>query len=316
MKYLMSENNSHLTFIKILKGTGLTHSEASIYLELLKYGESGTIVLDLIKSLESMKRTTLYSVLSKLEKMGGVVTSENSNTPRNVRIYTAVSPIIFLQNKIDSINKELQRLKELEPLFENQLNKLYLHGASFGLEDVNDLLKPYAKPLLDSGWKIRSTMQEEHVPVLNYSVYEIIFLTEKFYCFEEIPFHLFLFDEVIEENYELFHVILKSMILESQKIISAFLNNDALEIKETQVQLFHHSLSGFYIRVKKSDLEKDFFPSLMQYFNVKTTEDLPEIIDFGLGVAIPIKNKLFYIWAESVELVEKAIEPIFSLEGI
>ena len=99
----MSESISNLTIINTLKVIGLTHSEAIVYLALLKYGESGTRVLDLITTLKPMKRTTLYSVLSKLEELGCATISEKVTTPRNARIYAAVSPITFLQHKINGL---------------------------------------------------------------------------------------------------------------------------------------------------------------------------------------------------------------------
>jgi predicted transcriptional regulator len=298
-----------------LVGAGLTQTEASVYLEMLKYGETGTRVFDLLKSIEKLNRTTLYSILTKMESSGIVLVSESSSTPRNARLYSAIPPMQLLQRKIEDLQSEIERLKGLEPIFKTNLNDVYIHGASIGLDAINDAIRPYIAPLLDNlGWKIKSVVQEEHLPVFNYSVYDVVLQVDKFIFLDEIPFHLFVFDENIEYNDQLMQIMIRGITSESKRYISAYLGNIPYEIHEMRCQVLGHELPAFQIRMKKADLEPFVITPMLRYYGVSDLDELPGEVECTFGVAITFKNRMFYVWAESRELIEQAIAPIFSIE--
>lgn len=310
----MPIQNPNSTALDVLVEIGLTQTEAEVYYELLKFGKAGTRVFDLLKSLQRMNRTTLYSILSKMESSGMVLVTEGINTPRNARSYSALPPLHLLQQKIEDLQAEIDRLKELEPMFKRNLNDVYMHGATISLESINNEVKPYIKPLLDGGWKIKSIVQEEHLPVLNYSVYDIVLHTDTYIFLDEIPFHLFIFDEDIESNKQLMQIMVRSITIESKKYISAYLGKTPYEMYESRRSILNHDLPVFQIRIHKANLEASLIPPVLQYLGAGSLDDIPEEVDLTFGVVIIFQNRLFYVWAESLELIEKAIAPIFSIE--
>ena len=72
--------------------------------------------------------------------------------------------------------------------------------------------------------------------MFNYSVYDIVFQVDDYYFFDEVPFHLFLYEEDIEQNHEIMQFFLKSITSESHKYIAAYLNDIPFEFNEEQVQ--------------------------------------------------------------------------------
>ena len=61
-------------YIQILQKIGLNHSDATLYFALLKEGPKGSTVYELVNHFEgNLKRTTIYSILRKLNVMGCVL---------------------------------------------------------------------------------------------------------------------------------------------------------------------------------------------------------------------------------------------------
>ena len=68
------------------------------------------------------------------------------------------------------------------------------------------------------------------------------------------------------------------------------------------------------MKIKISDLKnsKYFSEEFKEDTNVKT--DL--YFEIGKAVIMPIKNKLFYFWAESNQILSEIIEPIIKIENL
>lgn len=301
--------------LNALKKTGLTQSEALVYLSLLHYGKEGVRVMELNKNLISLKRTTIYSILKKLEELQAITVIESDDTPRNARKYILKLPSDYYQDCFEKIKKDLENLEYLRPIFEKKLVEFYNQPAKMELMDINEILRPYIEPLLIKGWTIKSGIQEEHIPVLNCSLFEVFLTTNKFYLIDEVPFHLFLFDFNIEEDQKAFHYFMKSILADSHKIISNHLKSTEFELNERTVEILGHRFPGYYIRFDKNTIkDNELLPSLLEYYHLKNFNQLPESIEFGSGIAIPVKNKLFFLWAESKEIIEMGIKPIVDIE--
>lgn len=298
-----------------LKKTGLTQNEALVYLSLLRYGKEAVRAVELNKNLLSLKRTTLYSILKKLEELGAISIVESDDTPRNARKYKLELPSNYYHKCIKKIQKELEYLEKLRPFFEKDLLTLYNRPIKIELKDINNILKPYIEPLLNEGWMIKSGIQEEHIPVLNCSLFEIFLTSNNYYCIDEVPFHLFLFDFNIEEDEKAFHFFMKRILADSHKIISRHLKSSDFELSERTVEIRGYKFPGYYLRFNKKIIkDNELLPSLLEYCNLKHFNELPETIEFGLGIAIPVKTKLFFLWAESKGIIETAIKPIIEIE--
>ena len=55
------------------------------------------------------------------------------------------------------------------------------------------------------------------------------------------------------------------------------------------------------------------FPKIRDFLGLKKEEKLPQKFEIGIGIVIPIKNKIFYIWAESKKLIDETMEIIAKL---
>ena len=68
------------------------------------------------------------------------------------------------------------------------------------------------------------------------------------------------------------------------------------------------------MQIKTSDLKNS------KYFSEELKEDInlkkSDYFEIGKAVIIPIKNKLFYLWAESNQILSEIISPIIKIEKI
>ena len=68
------------------------------------------------------------------------------------------------------------------------------------------------------------------------------------------------------------------------------------------------------MRVKIKDLENsEYFTEILAEF--KDNERKNRYYEIGKAIILPIKEKIFYLWAESEEILKEMIKPILKTES-
>jgi len=330
-------------FIRILKKTGLNEKEALIYFELINQGSRGSTVYELDHQFDHvLKRTTIYSILRKLIDKGYIKESPRSKTVKKATIFIAVKPEEFFNKIITEKQEVLNSINELKDKYLDYFDFIYRRGMEYSLDDLDDTIRKYLKPLVEKGWKIISFFLKEKVPMFEYSVYDCMLQIPEAKYLKESSFHLFLFDYDIEKDTNAFNFFIRGMKNETKEILSHFTDIKEYKLEDIKLEFFKRTYPDFNISIKFKDMKKSrFFEDIItniktywkegekrKYRTIKLEENkevsdvyerefLPdESFDIWKAVIIPIKNKLFFLWAESHEFLKEFIESIFIIEKI
>jgi predicted transcriptional regulator len=341
----MSWKEKEDTFLDVLGKTGLSENEAKIYLELIKHGSSGTTAYDLDHHFPKIKRTTIYSILRKLFSLGHIKEGSSSDTPKKATLFIAIKPENYFKKLISKKREELDFLKDLNDNYAEYFEMMYLSGLEYTLDDIDKSMQPYLKPLLEKGWKISSYYLKEDVPVFGYSifetmltppmytVYDIMLNPPNFKFLRENSFHLFNFNFDIEQDENAFKFFIESLKKQTKQIISFFSDIKEFTYEEKQITFYDREFMGLNLKINKKDLGK-IFDNLkskirgywidneeLKHLNMDleidlSTTNLDEQIEVWKAVIIPFKNKVFFIWSESVEMLNMMVESIFKVENL
>ena len=332
-------------YIQILQKIGLNHSDATLYFALLKEGPKGSTVYELVNHFEgNLKRTTIYSILRKLIIMGCVMEGKTKDNERKATVFVAIQPRIFFKKLITEKEKEVENLKKIEDTHVEYLDLLYQKGGEYSLKDIDEILHPYLKPLVKKGWKITSFSQTKGMPMFEYEVYDIMFKPKRFRYINEVSFHAFIFDYDIEHDENGLAFFIRGLKKKTNEIIQHFSQLKEYSLEDTNLTFFNKNYSGFHLLVKVEELKRSkYYEKIpdqvrtyweeeedVEHIKIKSSGKITEDRDFTTmdktinsatievwqAISIPIGNKLFFLWAESHELLKTMIEPIFKIEGI
>ena len=82
-----------------------------------------------------------------------------------------------------------------------------------------------------------------------------------------------------------------------------------------KLNIFEKQLHCFNMRIKIKDLENsEYFTEILGEF--KEYERKNRYYEIGKAVILPIKEKIFYLWAESEKILKEMIYPILKIECI
>ncbi len=330
-------------FIQALEKSGLNYNESSVYFALIKLGQKGATVFDLDHHFTPfLKRTTIYSILRKLIKLGCVREGDQSKETKKVTLFIANKPEEYFDKIISEKEKEIDKLQKLKEKYSDFFNIIYQEGMEYTLDEVDDLIQPYLKPLVEKGWKITSYLVKKEVPLFEYTVYECMLYSPKSKFLKENSFHLFLFENDIENDTTSLQFFIKGLKNKTHEVVSYFSDIQEYKLEDKKMKFFNKTYPGFNLKVKLEDLKNSkFFDEVIKgirsYWKkrdigghlAKESKHLQESIeinekeillndslDIWKAVIIPIKNKLFFLWAESYDILKEMVEPIFIIEKV
>ena len=301
--------------IQIFKRMGMNKTDSLVYSVLMKFGPDGTVVYNLIHKLQyKIKRTTLYSILKKLSELGAVEILEENSSPRNAKKYRVISPKNFFSNFIKRKKRELRQIEEMKGIFDKELESIYQYGINYQNLELDTNIKPYIDFLREKGWKIKLYTQEENVPVFNYSVYECNLEPPDTLLYKDVYFHLFIFDYSIAEDTNGLQFTMKSIKNQSKELIRIYGNISQFSLNDITYFYAKKEFSAYIIKIQTDTLiNHELYPKLLDFLQIEKEGEIPKEIEIGIGVFIPIKNKIFYIWAESKNLIDETMEIISKL---
>lgn len=305
----MGEEN----FVELLENIGLTHNQSKIYFTLIKAGKNGSIVRDLDHSTD-IKRTNIYPILHELIDLGCIIEGGYAEKSKNAAIYIAVKPINFVDHLIQKKREEINHLQKFKETNAKSLQNIYIEGIEINLDQINPILRKYFKPLIMSGWKIHSYVKRNHIPMFNYEVYDCMLYAPHASILKDCSFHLFTFGYDIQSDKNALEFFTQSLKRKTKEIKSYFFDIKQIQLLDEKVEFFNNTFPSFKMRIKISDLKNS------KYFSEELKEDAiaknDNYFEIGKAVIMPIKNKLFYFWAESSQILSEIIEPIIKIENL
>ncbi len=313
-RYKMSLKTKENNLLKILQKTGLNYNEALVYFALLKTGPKGSIVKELTHALP-IQRTNIYSILHKLIKVGCVKESGFAEKSKNATIYIATDPLTYLKQLINIKQKEFENIKRIQETYSEVLQSIFLEGLEYPYDDIASILKPYLRPLIENGWKIKSYIERNETLIFYYKVYDCMLFTKKAKILKDCSFHMFLFEYSIEDDENALIFFSQGLKRKTKEMKSYFFDIKEFELIDDSVELFGKSFPIFNMKVKVKDIKNsNYFLKNSHTFKEIETLSSNGFYEIGKAVILPIKNKIFYLWAESDIILKELIEPIIKLE--
>lgn len=299
-------------FIELLENIGLTRNQALVYFALIKAGLKGSIVRELDHALE-IKRTNIYPILSDLTELGCIKEGGRAEKSKNATIFTAVDPIEFLDQLIQIKHAEIDALLEIKKGHSNSLQTIFKKGIEVNLNEVDSSLKPYFKPLIDNGWRILSYIERKELAMFNYQVYDCLLHAPHARFLKDCSFHLFHFDYDIEKDKNALEFFTQGLKRKTKEMKSYFFDIKQFRLTDDKLNIFEKKLHCFNMSVKIKDLENsEYFTEIIGEF--KDDEKRNQYYEIGKAIILPIKEKIFYLWAESEEILNEMIKPILKTE--
>jgi len=300
-------------FVELLENIGLTHNQSLIYFTLIKAGRNGSIVRDLDHATD-IKRTNIYPILHELIDLGCIIEGGYAEKSKNAAIYIAVKPINFIDHLLQKKREEINHLQKFKETNAKSLQNIFQEGIDITLDQIDPILREYFKPLIMSGWKIQSYVKRNNIPMFDYEVYDCMLYAPHARILKDCSFHLFTFGYDIQSDKNALEFFTQSLKRKTKEIKSYFFDIKQIQLLDEKVEFFNNTFPCFKMRIKINDLKnsKYFSEELKEETNVKS--DL--YFEIGKAVIMPIKNKLFYFWAESNQILSEIIEPIIKIEDL
>jgi predicted transcriptional regulator len=299
--------------IELLVNIGLTRNQALVYFSLIKAGMKGSIVRELDHALD-IKRTNIYPILKDLTELGCVREGGRAEKSKNASIFTAVEPIEFLDYLIQKKHAEIDMLLDIKKIHSNSLQTIFKKGIEVNLNEVDSCLKPYFKPLIDNGWRILSYIERKELAMFNYQVYDCLLHAPHARFLKDCSFHLFNFDYIIENDKNALEFFKQGLKRKTKEMKSYFFDIKQFQLIDDKLKIFEKKIDCFKMQVKIKDLENsEYFAEILGEFEEKQRKN--QYYEIGKAIILPIKEKIFYLWAESEEILNEMIEPILKIES-
>jgi predicted DNA-binding transcriptional regulator len=300
-------------FVELLENIGLTHNQSLIYFTLIKAGKNGSIVRELDHATD-IKRTNIYPILHELIEIGCVIEGGYAEKSKNAVIYIAVEPINFINQLIQKKRDEIESLQKFNEVNTKSLQTIFHEGIEITLDEIDPILKDYFKPLIRSGWKIHSYVKRKEIPMFDYEVYDCMLYAPHASILKDCSFHLFTFGYDIQNDKNALDFFSQSLKRKTKEMKSYFFDIKQIQLFDEKVEFFNNTFQSYKMRIKTKDLKNS------KYFSEELKEDdtveKNDYFEIGKAVIIPVKNKLFFLWAESNQILTEIIEPIIKIENL
>ncbi|TXT66176.1 MAG: putative Sugar-specific transcriptional regulator TrmB [Promethearchaeota archaeon] len=281
-------------YIKSLEKMGLNEEEAKVYFTLINHGKRGTYVRDLTKHL-SINRTTLYSIVNRLIEYGCVTESDESNAPKNAKTFIAINPKLYFEKILSQKRKKLIELEDISDRIGLKLQELYLKSMEFSQGEIDDYLKPYISPLIKKGWKVIAHVVEKSQITYGFEAYDCLLYNPNAKMVNDAGFMIFKYDFNVENDEETLKYMYKMLKMKAEEeIMNKELGITDIKLIEAEISLNNKKYQGFRPQFKFKDKEA--------------------FIELTEMVILPIKDKIFSLWAESHDYIEEMAQVVFSVE--
>ncbi len=277
-------------YIEGLQKIGLTREEALIYITLIQHGKKGTYIKDLTDHLP-IKRTTIYSILNRLHDRKCVRENSEYDGPKGAKIYAAISPESYMSRIINKKKIELKLLEKIKLDVIDRLETIYLESIEFSLNEIDDFLKPYLNSLYEKGWKVIEHIVEKFQITHEFEAYDTTLLIPDAKIVKDAGFMVFKYNRDVENDENTLNYMFDMLSRKGkEEVLNKGIGVEDLELNETIIEIKGKRFRGHTPKFKFEHTDK--------YIQMTET------------VMIPIKNKIFFIWAENHKFILEMAEGI------
>ncbi len=270
-------------YIQGLQKTGLTREEALIYITLIQHGKKGTYIKDLTDHLP-IKRTTIYSILNRLHDRGCVRKNSEYEGPKGAKIYAAISPELYMSRIINKKKKEFEILKKIELEVIDKLETMYLESVEFSVNEIDDFLKPYLNPLYEKGWKVIEHIVEKFQISHEFEAYDTTLLIPDAKFVKDAGFMVFKYNRDVENDENTLNYMFDMLSRKGkEEILNKGIGVVDVKLIESKIEIKGKKFKGHLPKFKFENTDK--------YIQMTET------------VMIPIRNKIFFLWAENHKFI-------------
>ena len=277
-------------YIEGLQKIGLTREEALIYITLIQHGKKGTYIKDLTDHLP-IKRTTIYSILNRLHDRKCVRENSEYDGPKGAKIYAAISPESYMSRIINKKKIELKLLEKIKLDVIDRLETIYLESIEFSLNEIDDFLKPYLNSLYEKGWKVIEHIVEKFQITHEFEAYDTTLLIPDAKIVKDAGFMVFKYNRDVENDENTLNYMFDMLSRKGkEEVLNKGIGVEDIELNETIIEIKGKRFRGHTPKFKFEHTDK--------YIQMTET------------VMIPIKNKIFFIWAENHKFILEMAEGI------
>ncbi|MBD3253761.1 MAG: hypothetical protein GF383_01645 [Candidatus Lokiarchaeota archaeon] len=289
-------NEIDLKIFEDLQKADLSSNEAKVYYSLIQHGKKGTIV-DEIRKNTNIVRTTIYSVLKRLLEMGLVFEKSDSTGPKGAKMFTAKDPELFFNEIIRKKKKELEALEHINKSTGIKLKMVYLESSKVSEEMVDIFVIPYLKDLLDNGWQVIECIVEKSKITHGFEAYDLTLLNPNAKFVKDAGFLVFKYDRIVENDENTLNYMYETLKIKGkEEILKKDIGVEEVILNDTTINLNGNRYQGF-----------------LPKFRFIHDEEFREMTE---AVMIPIKDKIFFLWAENHQFITEMTEKIFKIERI
>ena len=302
-------------FVELLEDIGLTHNQSLIYFTLIKAGKKGSIVREL-DHVTDIKRTNIYPILRELIDFGCVLEGGYAEKSKNATIYIAVEPNELITHLIQKKKDEIQTLKKFKEANSRVLQEVFEKGMEISLEEIDPIMRQYVAPLIKFGWKLNSYVQRKEMPMFDYEVHDCMLHAPNAKILKDCSFHLFIFGYDIQHDKGALEFFSQSLKRKTREMKSYFFDIKQIQLIDEQVELFENKYPCFKMEIKSSDLKNSrYFSEIAEDLKDEFNNQDDDYLEIGKAIILHFENKLFYLWAESNQILKEMIKPILEVEG-
>ena len=281
-------------YIRGLQKTGLTREEALIYITLIQHGKKGTYIKDLTDHLP-IKRTTIYSILNRLHDRGCVRENSEYEGPKGAKIYAAISPELYMSRIINKKKKEFEILEKIELDVIDKLETMYLESIEFSFNEIDDFLKPYLNPLYKKGWKVIEHIVEKFQITHDFEAYDTTLLVPDAKIVKDAGFMVFKYNRDVENDENTLNYMFDMLSRKGkEEVLDKGIGVVEVKLIESEIEINSKKFRGH-----------------LPKFKFEHTEEYVQLTE---TVMIPIKDKIFFLWAENHVIILELANVIFNFE--
>lgn len=270
-------------YIGGLQKTGLTREEALIYITLIQHGKKGTYIKDLTDHLP-IKRTTIYSILNRLHDRECVRENSEYEGPKGAKIYSAISPESYMSRIINKKKTELELLEKIKLDVIDKLETMYLESIEFSINEIDDFLKPYLKSLYKKGWKVIEHIVEKFQITHEFEAYDTTLLVPDAKIVKDAGFMVFKYNRDVENDENTLNYMFDMLSRKGkEEILNKGIGVEDVMLIESIIEIKGKKFKGHTPKFKFEHTDK--------YIQMTET------------VMIPIKNRIFFMWAENHKFI-------------
>ena len=199
-------------------------------------------------------------------------------------------------NRIINIKKnEIKTLEKIKTDVIDKLETVYLESFEFSINEIDEFLKPYLKPLYEKGWKVIEHLVEKSQITDGFEAYDTTLLAPDAKIVKDAGFMVFKYNRDVENDINTLNYMFDML---SRKGKEEVLNKG---IGVVDIKLIENDIE-IYGKKFKGHLPKFKFEHTDNYVQLTET------------VMIPFRNKIFFMWAENHSFILEMADAIFKIE--